>query len=247
VHALNGEAGFDATYSKVGTVEARGAPNATGDEIAPSERTRLGRLGGLLVLIGSAAAAPASAFLDPAPGASEFLISVAGVATGATLMVVPWARLPERALYLIPIGATCYVVLGVSLYSDDFAFYQVLIAVYTAYIVRDRGTFVWLMVFFTAATLAPLLYVDESFDDLAHHILVTLPVMIISASVVRYLRDALTQRERQYRRFAVEAVTLAERIRGGPTPHNEATAENVEARLAELASETRLSVSRVKR
>jgi len=220
-------------------VEARGAHNPTGDEMAPSERTRLGRLGGLLVLIGSAAAVPAAAFLDPAPGVSDYLISVAGVAAGAALMFVPWARLPERTLYLIPLAATCHVVLGVSLYSDDFAFYQVLIAVYTAYIVRDRGTFAWMMVFFTAATLAPLLYVDESFDDLAHHILVTLPVMIISASVVRYLRDALAQREHQYRRFAVEAVTLAERIRGGPMPYQEATANNVEERLAELASEAR--------
>ena len=48
-----------------------------------------------------------------------------------------------------------------------------------------------------------------------------------------------TQREHQYRRFALEAVALAERIRGGPRQHQEATAENVEERLAELASETR--------
>jgi hypothetical protein len=111
--------------------------------------------------------------------------------------------------------------------------------VYTAYVVRERTTFLWLMVFFTAAALAPLLYVDESFDDLMHHILVTLPVMIISAAAVRYLRDALARRELQYRRFAVEAVTLAERIRGEPTPLGEMTDENVEERLAELASKTR--------
>ena len=63
--------------------------------------------------------------------------------------------------------------------------------------------------------------------------------MIISAAVVRYLRDALAQRELQYRRFAVEAVTLAERIRGAPAPSQAATSENVEERLAELASKTR--------
>ena len=208
--------------------------------MAPSERKRLGRLGGLLLLtIGSAAAVPASLFLKPAPEPPELLISLAGIVAGALLMAVPWERLPARALYSIPIVATGYVAMGVSLYSDDFAFYQVLIAVYTAYVVRDPKDFLWLMAFMAATTIAPLFYVDESFDDLAHHILVTLPVMIISAAVVRYLRNTLAQRELQYRRFAFEAVTLAERIRGAPAPHQAATVDNVEARLVELASKAR--------
>ena len=205
----------------------------------PSERKQFGRLGGLLFVIGSLAAAPASAFLEPPPNPAEYLTAFAGVAAGVLLIAVPWERLPERALYSIPIAATAYVLLGVSLYSDDFAFYQVLIAVYTAYVVRDRSDFFWLMVFFTAATLTPLAYTDESFDELAHHILVTLPVMIISAAVVRYLRDSLAKRELQYRRFAVEAVTLAERIRGGQASRQEPTVDDVEERLAQLASKTR--------
>ena len=217
-------------------MEPRGELTATIDEMEPSERKRLGRLGGLLFIVGSIAAAPAASFLEPAPDAAEYLLAFAGVVMGALIMIAPWERLPERLLYGISILATGWVVLGVSLYSDDFAFYQVLIAVYTAYVVRDRTDFLWLMAFFTAATLAPLAYTDESFDELAHHILVTLPVMIVSAAVVRYLRNELATREFQYRRFAVEAVTLAERIRGGPTPQLEPTAENVEERLAELAS-----------
>ena len=218
-------------------MEARAEANVTVEEMAPSERKRLGRLGGLLLLtIGSAAAVPASLFLEPAPEPPALLISLAGIVVGALLMAVPWERLPARALYSISIVGTGYVAMGVSL-SDDFAFYQVLIAVYTAYVVRDPKDFLWLMAFMAATTIAPLLYVDESFDDLAQHILVTLPVMIISAAVVRYLRNTLAQRELQYRRFAFEAVTLAERIRGAP--HQAATVDNVEARLVELASKTR--------
>jgi hypothetical protein len=212
---------------------------AIADEVAPSERIRLGKLGGALFIICSLAAVPAAAVLEPAPEAVEYLIAFAGVIAGAALMAVPWGRLPERALYGVSILATGYVLLGVSIFSDDFAFYQVLIAVYTAYIVRKRSDFLWLMMFFTAATIAPLFYVDEDLKELAHHVLVTIPVMIISAAVVRYLRDALARRELQYRRFAVEAVTLAERIRGGPAPAQETTAENVEERLAELASKHR--------
>ncbi len=217
----------------------RGELNQTDEVMAPSERKRFGRLGGVLFIIGSIAVAPAAAFLEPAPDTSAYLIALSGVLAGAALMAVPWERLPERALYGVSIFATGYVVLGTSLYSDDFAFYQVLIAVYTAYVVRDRSDFLLLMVFFTAATIAPLFYIDEDAKELAHHVLVTLPVMIISATVVRYLRNALARRELQYRRFAVEAVTLAERIRGAPADAPEATPENVEERLAELASKTR--------
>jgi len=206
--------------------------------MAPSERKRLGRLGGILVVIGSLAAAPAAAFLEPAPEAAEYLISLGGVVAGVIMMVVPWERLPERALTVVPILATGYVVLGVTVYSDDFAFYQVLIGVYTAYVVSDRRDFLALMVFFTIATAAPILLASEGFSEAAHHILVTLPVLLISAAVVRYLRVELAHREVQYRRFAVEAVTLAERIRGGPAQPETTTPEDVEERLAELASKT---------
>ena len=226
-------------YSKTSTVESVAELIETGDELTPEERRRLGKLGGALLIIGALAAAPAAAFIEPSPAPLEYLVIVAGVMAGSALMAFPWERLPERALYSVSIAATGYVMIGTGFYSDDFAFYQVLIAVYTAYVVRQQKDFLVLMAFFTLATLAPLLYVDDAFKEQAHHILVTLPVMLISAAVVRYLRDALAYRERQYRRFAVEAVTLAERIRGGPAHAQEMTPENVEERLAELASKSR--------
>ena len=146
-------------------MEVRGDLSQTVDEMAPSERKRLGRLGGILVVIGSLAAAPAAAFLEPAPGPAEYLITVGSVVAGVIIMFVPWERLPERALIVVPILATGYVVLGVTVYSDDFAFYQVLIGVYTAYVVSDRRDFLALMVFFTVATVSPLLLADEGFNE----------------------------------------------------------------------------------
>ncbi len=68
--------------------------------------------------------------------------------------------------------------------------------------------------------------------------LVTLHVLLISATAVRYLRDTLEEREWQYRRFALEAVNLSERIRGGGHPDKLESAEGVKRKLALLASET---------
>ena len=213
--------------------------NETIEEMAPSERRRLGRVGGALIIISALAAAPAAAFLEPAPKPLDYLVVLAGVLLGLASMATPWDRLPERSRYAITIVATGYVMIGTAFYSDDFAFYQVLIAVFAAYVVTRRLDFLLLMVFFTLATLAPLIYVDETFNEQAHHILVTLPVMIISAAVVRYLRDALVRREHQYRRFAIEAVTLAERIRGAPPGKGGTSPEDVQQRLEDLVSKER--------
>ena len=108
---------------------------------------------------------------------------------------------------------TLEVAAEVAVFSDDFAFFYVLGAMYAAYVIRDRTVLLAYMLFFTLALLAPLVYEDDSMNEQAHHILVTFPVMVIAAVTVRYLRDTLEQRERDYRGFAFEAVSLAERIR----------------------------------
>jgi hypothetical protein len=193
------------------------------------------------MIIGSLAAVPASLALEPSPPAVEYLTSVAGVAIGLVILAVPWDRLPDRALYAVSIVAAAYVTVGAVAFSDDFGFYMVLVGIYTAYAVAPRREFVALMALFTAFTLAQLLFVadDESFSAQAHLVLVALPVLYIAAGVVRYLREALADRERHYRRFAFEAVALAERIRGGGRTGTSEDAEALDRDLAELASRTR--------
>jgi len=207
-------------------------------EMDAAERRRLGRTGGALLIIGSLAAVPAGLALEPSPQATDHLVSLAGILVGIAIWLIPWEREPARSLYLIPLIGTTEVMVGTALFSDDFAFYQILVGVYTAYVVRDRRHFVAFMAFFTLATVAPLFYLDDNSSDLLHHILVTLPVLLISAAVVRYLRLMLESRERQYRQFALEAVGLAERIRGGTPSSGFDGAEDVDRKLAELVSET---------
>jgi len=216
---------------------ARNLMQATG-EMDVAERQRLGRTGGALLIIGSLAAFPAAFVLEPAPKTVEHLVAIAGVLVGLAIWLVPWERMSARSLYLIPLIGTGEVMIGTAVFSADFAFYQVLIGVYTAYVVRDRIHFLAFLAAFTFATVAPLLYLDDDANSLLHHILVMLLVLLISAGVVRYLRGVLEMRERQYQRFAAEAVSLAERIRGGDPPGTIDSAEDVERKLAALVSKT---------
>jgi len=64
-------------------VEALDDPQEAADELSPQERRRLGRLGGVLMIIGSLAVVPAAAFLDDPPDAIEHLVALAGVLAGA--------------------------------------------------------------------------------------------------------------------------------------------------------------------
>src|SRR5688500_15023343 len=183
--------------------------------LSGEERLRLGRLAGVLMIIGAVVAFPAGLVLEPAPALHDHLLGVASILAGVAVFLAPWQRISANWLHLALAVATCEIAAGVAIFSDDYAFFYVIIAMFVAFAVRDRTVLLAYTLFLLLALLLPLMYADEDANAQAHHILVTLPVLVISAGIVRFLRDSLERRERQYRGFAHEAVSLAERIRGG--------------------------------
>ena len=171
---------------------------------------------------------PAGLFLEPAPEWDEHLIGLASAITGLAAIFAPWERMSNNWLHAGMVVATVEIAIGVGVLSDDYAFYYVLVAIYAAYVVRDGSVLIAYLSFLALVLLAPLAYDDGDAREQAHHILVTLPVLLIAAATVRYLRDTLERRESEFRTFAHEAVELAERIRG-PSPDGD--------RLDELARE----------
>jgi hypothetical protein len=205
---------------------------------SPSELRRLGGLAGVLMIVGGLASIPAELVLEPPPQVHEHLLGLGTALLGVVALSAPWERMSPNWLHLAMIVGTLEIASGVAVFSDDFAFFYVLGAMFAAYVIRDRSVLIAYMLFFTLTLVAPLVYSNESLKEQAHHILVTFPVMVISAVTVRYLRDTLEQRERDYRGFASEAVSLAERIRGRPAvPEGEA--DDLETRLDRLAAAER--------
>lgn len=182
--------------------------------LSAEERERLGRLGGVLFIAGSAFTIPAALFIDPAPAATSYLVGVVGLAAGTGFYLAPWRRMSSNWLHVGLGAATVQTAVAVRVLSDDFAFYYVVVAMYVAYVVRDRRAVAGYFGLLLAALLVPLTYDEHNLREQAHHILVTLPVFVIAAGFVLYLRGTLESREQRYRRFAYEAVALAIRIRG---------------------------------
>jgi uncharacterized membrane protein HdeD (DUF308 family) len=202
--------------------------------IDSDELQRLGRFAGVLLVVGALVSFPAGLVLESVPAATDHLIGVAALTTGLIALCAPWQRMSPNWLHFGAAAATIEIAAGVAVFSDDYAFFYVLVAMFAAYAIRDRDVLIVYMAVLTVALLSPLVYEDEELKEQAHHILVTFPVMLIAAAIVRYLRDTLEQRENQFRRFAFEAVSLAERIRGLP-PEARVTDKDLAARLGRLA------------
>ena len=208
--------------------------NSSFGPLSGEDRRRLGRFAGILMVVGALVSFPAGLILDPPPELHKHLLGLGSVLAGLVVFLAPWERISANWLHAALIVSTCEIAAGVAIFSDDYAFFYVMVAMYVAFVVRDRTVLVAYGLFLALALLAPVSYADEDLNEQAHHILVTLPVLIIAAAIVRYLRDTLEQRELQYRGFAHEAVSLAERIRGGNG--GEDFEEDIAARLDRLSS-----------
>jgi hypothetical protein len=221
------------TAGEVGPVDASRPADAFGG-LEGEELRRVGRLAGMLMLVGALASIPAALFLEPAPEPYELLIGLGSALVGVAALLAPWARMSSAWLHVGMILATLEIAVAVAALSDDYAFFYVLVAMFAAYVIRSRAALIAYVVLLAVALCAPIAYADDTKDQI-HHMLVTLPVLVITAIGVRYLRDVLERRELQVRGFAVEAVALAERIRGRPELGPSARSD-LERRLDDLAA-----------
>ena len=194
----------------------------------------MGRFAGVLMIVGGFTSLPAGLVLEPAPEPYEHLVGLVSAALGVAVFLTPWERISSAWLHVAIIAGALEIAAGVAVLSHDYAFFYVVVAMFAAYVIRDRTVMLAYALLITLALLAPLAYANEDQNAQAHQILVTLPVLVIAATIVRYLRDTLERRELQYRDFAYEAVSLAERIRGwnGPSPAE----DDLAARLGKLSS-----------
>jgi hypothetical protein len=217
------------------TGDAGGLGPATSEE--RDEVVRLVRFAGVLLLTGSVVSVPGGLVLEPQPALYKHVLALAGVAFAAAFLLTPASRITREWIYAALGIGTLLIGIGVGIFSDDYAFFYVITAIYAALALPDRRELTVYMALLTAALLAPLVY-DDAFKVQVHHILVTLPVLFISVFSVRYLRETLLARERMYRGFAREAIELALRIRrssGGGEPGGDAGMRELQ-RLQELAA-----------
>jgi hypothetical protein len=189
----------------------------SGAQSEADDVVRLVRIAGVLLLTGSLFSVPGGAVLQPAPPLTDYLVSAAGVLIAAGLLLSPRRWITRSWIYASLLVGVVLIALAVGLFSDDYAFFYVITAIYGALVLRRKAEVVAYVALITLALLAPLAY-DDQIKEQLHHIFVVLPVLLISSLFVVYLRESLERNVRNYAQLADEADELASRIRRSVGP-----------------------------
>jgi len=162
-----------------------------------AHRLLCGRLAGLLFLAGSLAGIPVNQLFDPADMTRMHLTTLLGIVSGLVCVLLPWDRFHSGWLHAIPAIAAAEVL--VTMWSiggrdaDAYLWFLVLIVVFVAFAFDDRRAIAVHVTLCAVAAGYPILLVDaERRDAVIAEVLLAVPILLVAAGIVVYLRERLT-------------------------------------------------------
>jgi uncharacterized membrane protein len=177
-------------------------------------RLQYGRLAGVLFTVGALAYLLAALEVKDSDRLAVYIVTAAVICSGVICSALPWRRLPDASLHVLVIIADLEV--GVAVWATDpvtGAFF-ILVGVFAAYAVESRRQIVAHLVFIGLLFFAPLLYDAAAHAQTVRHALLFLPITLLAAGMVTYLRERTEKQERRLRTFAAEAIDVAARLLG---------------------------------
>ena len=160
------------------------------------ERLLIGRLAGLLFLVGSLGSIPVNQLFEPAVDPRAHMVTGLGVLSGLLCFVLPWDRMDARWFHLLPPVAAVEVAItmwGVAPHGNAYMWFLVFIVVFAGYAFESRKAVAAHVLVATSMLAVPVLTTtDEDFNNVIAETLVALPILIVAAGVVVHLRERLT-------------------------------------------------------
>jgi diguanylate cyclase (GGDEF)-like protein len=176
-------------------------PVPDGDEqlAARREQTRLNWLLAAVLFAGGGIGAVLPDVLhDPTHPATVYLLPLLAFLSGVVCWLLA-GRAPRQWLHIIAVVASLEIALTVALADLSFATYYTFIAIYVAYVFRDRRWIAAHIGFAALLTFAPLIYSDESAREILIDSLILVPTLILAGVSVAFLRERLESSEERYR------------------------------------------------
>ncbi|HEX4009670.1 MAG TPA: EAL domain-containing protein [Solirubrobacteraceae bacterium] len=158
------------------------------------DRRTLGRLAGVLFIMGGTLAIPADLAMGAPSVLATVLLTLMGVVTGLVCLTLPWERVPSRWLQAVAAMATLEVTCSTVVdgrHGSVLNFFYVLVAVAIAYAFRDRRIVAAQMALMAAAMALPPLLVPHQPPDAVSRMLIAALVTVSVAGVIVYLREQL--------------------------------------------------------
>jgi len=158
------------------------------------DRRTLGRLAGVLFILGGTLAIPADLAMGAPSVTATVLLTLMGVLTGLVCLAVPWERISSRWLQVVAAAATLEVTCSTVVdgrHGSVLNFFYVLVAVAIAYAFRDRRIVAAQMGLMALAMALPTLLVADQPPDAVSRMLIAVMVTVAVAGVIVYLREQL--------------------------------------------------------
>jgi diguanylate cyclase (GGDEF)-like protein len=150
-----------------------------------SERLLIGRLAGLLFLVGSLGSIPVNQLFEPAVDARAHFITGLGVASGVVCFLLPWDRIGERWFHLLPPVAAVEVAItmwGVAPHGGAYMWFLVFVVVFSGYAFESRRAVAAHVGCATAMLSVPLLTAEQgNVENVLAESLVALPILLVAA------------------------------------------------------------------
>jgi diguanylate cyclase (GGDEF)-like protein len=156
------------------------------------DRPVLGRLAGVLFLVGSLATIPVNRLFEPAVGPWADWFTALGVASGALCFLLPWERLGDRSLHVVAVVATVEVAMtmwGVRPHGEAYVWFLVFVVVFVAYAFEDRRAVAGHTLLAVSALVVPPV-LGGGGNALAE-MLIAAPILVVASAVVVHLREGL--------------------------------------------------------
>ena len=161
-----------------------------------AHRLLCGRLAGVLFLVGSVASLPVNRLFDPSVGDRTYAITALGAVSAALCCALPWDRVAERWLHLIPVLGTAEVALtmwGVGPHAHTYVWFLVFVVVFAAFAFESRGAIALHLAGAVTVAFYPIALVEAGMRDnrLAESIVAS-SILVVACAVVVHLRERLT-------------------------------------------------------
>jgi diguanylate cyclase (GGDEF)-like protein len=186
------------------------------------------RLAGLLFIVGSLSTIPGTFLLEDEFETWMYAFTALGVASGLICFVIPWWRIGESWLQVVPVVAIAEVAVSVAVTHFVFSYLYFFIALYVGLVFPQQRRMAPYLALLLVSLLVPLSYEDEPLGDAMLWALALAPGVVLTAVVVGRLTSGLEASREAYRRLSGEdALTgvgnyrsLIERLRHETSRHH---------------------------
>lgn len=183
------------------------ATAATGNGRPPSRAVTLRgawRLAGLLFIAGTLSTIPGTFLLDDGFEPWMYSLTALGVLSGVVCLLVPWWRISERWLLLVPVVAAIEVAAGVAITDFVFSYLFFFIALYIGLVFHEPRRMYPLLALVIVALFVPFVYEEEPVEEALLWALALAPGVALTVVVVGRLTAGLEASREAYRRLSTE-------------------------------------------